>query len=185
MYKRFTYYRNIVSLIGIILLLIIFIAMRPYKIKMVEIPREIIKEVEKEIVIEIEKEPAYAYHITSKEREMLARLVYLEANTEGLECQKAVVSVVINRWQSGKWGETLQDVVYSPYQFTPSNLIYKTTPVETNYEAVDYVIKYGSILPSYCMYFRADYHFNWGDYKPHKQIGQVCFGYLEADKNEG
>ena len=27
--------------------------MRPYKIKMVEIPREIIKEVEKEIVIEI------------------------------------------------------------------------------------------------------------------------------------
>ena len=182
MYKRFTYYRNTISLIGIIVLLIIFIAIRPYKTQLVEIPKEIIKEVEKEIIVEVEKDPTYAYHVTSKEREMLARLVYLEANTEGLECQKAITSVVINRWLSGKWGNQLEDVVYSPYQFTPASLIYKTTPTEMNYEAVDYIIKHGSILPKYCMYFRSDYHFNWDGYLPYKQIGQVCFGYLEEDK---
>ena len=70
------------------------------------IQREI-NEVEVEKIVEVEKvvevEPQYTYHITSAEREMLARLVYREANVESIECQKAVVSVVINRLHSGDW----------------------------------------------------------------------------------
>ena len=95
--------------------------------------------IEKEVFVEIE--PTYVYSISSEEREMLARLVYLEANIESLECQKAVVSVVINRWQNGYWGDTLKDVVYAPNQFSPAYLIPNTTPTNTNYEAVDYVLK--------------------------------------------
>ena len=103
---------------------------------------------------------------------------------ESLECQMAITSVVINRWQDGRWGDTLEEVIYSPYQFTPANLLCKTTPTELNYMAVDLVLKNGSTLPPYCMYFRADYHFNWGGYKPYIQIDTTCFGYLEVDKNE-
>ena len=55
--------------------------------------------IEKEIPV-VQKE-SYVYNITSVEREMLARLVYLEANTESMDCQKAITSVVINRWQNG------------------------------------------------------------------------------------
>lgn len=140
---------------------------------------EIIKEVE--VLVEVETEPVYAYSITSEEREMLARLVYREANTESFECQKAVVSVVINRWNSGQWGNTLEDVVYAKSQFSPAGTLYRTTPNETNYRAVDEVIKTGVTLPTYILYFRADYHFNWTGYNAYTKIGDTCFGYLIKD----
>jgi hypothetical protein len=192
--NKIYYYRVITSLIGVIFLLGLFIFTNPPKtetieiIKEVEIPKEIITEVEKEVIVEVEKEviveiePTYAYSISSVEREMLARLVYLEANIESIESQMAVVSVVINRWQDGRWGNTIADVIYSPKQFTPAPLISQTTPTEINYAAVDAVLKDGCTLPSYIMYFRADYHFNWTGYKPHAKIDQTCFGYFEKDK---
>jgi spore germination cell wall hydrolase CwlJ-like protein len=177
-YSKMGYYRIITSLVGIILLLILFIAIRPPKIEI----KEVIKEIEKEIIIEVEKPSIYVYNVTSMEREMLARLVYLEANTESLECQMGIVSVVINRWQDGRWGDTLEEVIYSPYQFTPANLLYKTRPMELNYTAVDLVLQNGCTLPSYCMYFRTDHHFDWEGYKPYTQIDYTCFGYFEADR---
>lgn len=175
-YNKIGYYRVIASLVGIILLLIMFIIIIPPKVE--------IKEVEKETVVEVVKDSTYAYNITSTEREMLARLVYLEANTESLECQMAIVSVVINRWKDGMWGDTLEDVVYYPHQFTPANLINKTTPTELNYTAVDLVLQNGCTMPPYVMYFRADHHFKWEEYgyKPYTQIDSVCFGYFETDK---
>ena len=176
-YSKMGYYKVITGLAGIILLLILFIIIIPPKVEIKEV------EVEKEVIVEIVKEPTYAYNITSAEREMLARLVYREANIESLECQMAVVSVVINRWQDGRWGNTLEDVIYSPYQFTPANLLYKTTPTELNYTAVDLVLQNGCTLPQYCMYFRADHHFNWEGYKPYTQIDTTCFGYFVADKD--
>jgi hypothetical protein len=179
--QKQTHYCIIIKLISIIILLCIIIAIIPKEPETIEI----VKEVEKEVIIEIEKQPTYAYNITSTEREMLARLVYREANIENLECQMAVVSVVINRWQDGKWGSTLEEVIYSPYQFTPANLLYKTTPTELNYTAVDSVLQNGCTLPPYVMFFRANYHFDWDGYKPYTQIDCTCFGYLEVDKNEG
>lgn len=176
-YKNIGYYKVIASLVGIILLLVLFIIIIPPKVEIKEV------EVEKEVVVEIVKEPTYAYNITSAEREMLARLVYREANTESLECQMAVVSVVINRWQDGRWGDALEDVIYSPYQFTPANLLYKTTPTELNYTAVDLVLQHGCTLEPYVMYFRANHHFDWDGYKPYTQIDYTCFGYFVADKD--
>jgi spore germination cell wall hydrolase CwlJ-like protein len=163
----------------------IYIVVIPPQVEIKEV--EILKmiEVEKEIPIEVIKEPSYIYHVTSSEREMLARLVYREANTTSLECQMAVVSVVINRWQDGRWGHTLGEVVYSPGQFSPSDLLYKTTPNETNYSAVDAVLKNGSILPKYCMYFRSEYCFSdiWEGYVGYTQINAMYFGYFVADQN--
>lgn len=177
-YSKMGYYKVITSLVGVALLLILFIAIRPPRIEI----KEIIKEIEKEVIVEVEKQSAYVYSITSTEREMLARLIYREANTESLECQMAVASVVINRWQDGRWGDTLEEVIYSPYQFTPANLLYKTTPTELNYAAVDLVLQNGCTLEPYVMYFRADHHFNWDGYKPYTQVDYTCFGYFEADR---
>lgn len=181
-YEKQTYLKVIASLIGMIILLILFMDAQPPKIKTVEIIKEV--EVAKEKIVEVEKEPTYKYKISSVEREMLARLVYLEANTENLECQMAVASVVINRWLDGWWGKTIAGVIYAPYQFTPAGLIHKTTPTETNYAAVDHILKNGSILPKYCMYFRSEYCFSdvWERYTRYAQIGDIYFGYFMADK---
>lgn len=132
-------------------------------------------------IVLVEVEPQPVYNVTSVEREMLARLVFREANTESIECQQAVVSVVINRWLSGMWGDTLEEVIYSPQQFAPANLIYCTTPTEMNYEAVDYVLENGVTIPEYVMYFRLDYHFSWRGYCGYKKIDNTCFGYMKKD----
>lgn len=123
-------------------------------------------------------------NIDANDREMLARLVYLEAGGISLEAQKAVASVVFNRLNNGYWGDTLKSVVYAKHQFTPASQIPYTTPSEKSYEAVDYVLKYGATLPSYILYFRADYGFSrtWEGYKEYKQIDNVFFGYFEKDK---
>lgn len=193
-------YKIIYTLMGVIILLILILITKPPKIKTetvevikekiveVEVEKEVVVEIEKEVIVEVEKEivievePTYAYNITSVEREMLARLVYLEANTESLECQIAIISVIINRWQSGIWGDSIEDVVYAEHQFSPAKNIKITTPTAQNYEAVDYVLRYGCTLPQYVMYFRANYHHGWGEYQPYKTIDRVCFGYFERDR---
>jgi hypothetical protein len=158
-------------------------------IKEVPVEVEVIveKEVEKEVIVEVEVKPKYTYSFTSVERELLARIVYREANIESLECQKAIASVVINRLHSGYWGDTLSEVIYykdknGNYQFSPAYLLSETTPTETNYKAVDEVLKHGVTLPSYVMYFRANYHFKYDGYKPYKSIDNTYFGYHEWDK---
>lgn len=135
-----------------------------------------------ETSIRVGREQTNAYEITSVEREMLARLVYREANTESIECQRAIVSVVFNRLASGYWGDTLEEVVYAENQFAPANLLYCTTPTEANYEAVDYVLENGVTIDRYVLYFRANYHFEWNGYKPYIGIDHTYFGYMKRDK---
>ena len=183
-YDKQTYLKIITSLIGAIILLILFMDAKPPKIETIEAIKEV--EVVKEKIVEVEKEPTYKYNISSVDREMLARLVYLEANTESLECQMAVASVVINRWQDGRWGNTIASVIYSPYQFSPAGLIHKTTPTETNYVAVDHILKSGSILPKYCLFFRSGHCFSdiWEGYARYAKIDGVYFGYFIKDKEQ-
>lgn len=189
-------YNTIITLCCVValeLMIIICMATSPAEVKEVEVTKEIevpvivevTKEIEvtKEVEVPAEVEPTYAYEVTSEEREMLARLVFLEANTESLECQKAIVSTIINRWQYGHWGDTIADVVYAQDQFTPSNQIWKTTPGETNYEAVDAVLKYGVTIPEYVMYFRLDWGFSnvWDGYIEYAKLDNTCFGYFTRD----
>lgn len=171
---------------GIILILLFYISYLKEnpEIKEVVVEREVITEVEKEIISEvyIEVEPEYYYNITSEEREMIARILYCEGNTCNLECQKMIVSVIFNRYEASNRQTSIKNIIYAKNQFTPVNKLNNTTPTEENYKAVDYIIKNGSILPSYVKYFRADYHFNWSGYIGYTSEDNVYFGYLEKDK---
>ena len=133
----------------------------------------------------IEPEPAVYYSVTAEERELLAKLVYCEANTESVECQKAIVSVVFNQLESGKWGDTLEEVIYYGNNYSPVvfGLLDTAEPTATNYEAVDSVLENGPTLPTYVRYFRADYHHKWKGYKGYKTIDNVYFGYFEDWEN--
>lgn len=110
------------------------------------------------------EEKKLAYNLTTEERELLAKLLYHEARGESIDCQKAVVSVILNRVESGIWGDTLEEVVYSKNQFEPvaRGLLPNTKPLEKQYEAIDYVIANGATVPSNVLYFRADHYFDWG-----------------------
>ena len=51
------------------------------------------------------------------DRDMLIRIAIAEAGNQGVKGQALVMRVVINRWQSGRYGETLHEVIYAPNQF--------------------------------------------------------------------
>lgn len=153
---------------------------------LVEEPETTIEPTEPEEVIT----PMY-YTITEEERELLARLCFLESSICSSECQRAVVSVVFNRLESGKWKIdmnndgiiSLYDIIYYPNAFSPADKIDSTTADEASYEAVDYVIQNGPTVPTYVRYFRTKYHFNWDGYKGYCVMDNVYFGYMEAWQN--
>lgn len=122
-----------------------------------------------------------AFIVTDEERYLLAALVFCEANTESIECQRAVVSVVFNRLACGKWGHTLEEVIFYTNAFTPASngKIFKVEPNNVNFDAVDYVLKNGPTMPTYVRYFRTDHHFNWKGYVGYTVIDSTYFGYFK------
>lgn len=131
------------------------------------------------------KEKKAYYQVSEDERELLARLVHCEASICGNECKYDVISVVFNRLEAGKWGDTLEEVIYYKNAFTPatSGKLERTTPTKADYAAVDYVLENGPTLPTYVRYFRADYDFNWEGYQNYKVVDNVYFGYFEDWQN--
>ena len=144
-------------------------------------------EVVEEVVEVIEEEKfEKAYEICDTDRELIIKLVYLEARGEPYEGKKAVASIVFNRLNSGYWGDTIHDVIYAKGQFTPASRIKDTYITDNNtwnecISAVDEVITNGSNLPEYVLYFRADYYFSWAI--NYTKIGTHCFSYLKKDYN--
>lgn len=122
--------------------------------------------------------PIY-YNISQEERDMLAKLVYLEAGVCGSQCQRAVVSVVFNRLEAGYWGDTLEEVIYYKNAFSPAYLIESCErPPQEVYDAVDYVLQHGPTIPSEVRYFRADKDFTWEGYAHYATYENVYFGYF-------
>ena len=144
-----------------------------------EVEIEIEPIVEPELESEPKSEPIYVFNISSEEREMLAQLLYLEAGSCNWDTQAAVCSVIFNRLISGHWGSTLYEVVYAQNQFEPAYLIGTITPQSTQYEIIDYICQYGTTLPYYVLYFRADYYHNFGI--PYTNYENVYFSYSERD----
>ncbi len=65
-------------------------------------------------------ETTYRSAITLSEEDinLLATIVTLESGGESYDGQLAVANVIINRLNSGHWGNTVADVVYAPNQFS-------------------------------------------------------------------
>ena len=60
------------------------------------------------------------YAASLAELDLLAALIYCEANIEPYEAKVAVGAVVMNRLKKGTYGSTLVDVIYMPEHFTPA-----------------------------------------------------------------
>lgn len=134
-----------------------------------------------------------SYLLTDENLVLLAKTIFLEAGIESYECKEAVASVIINRLNTGRWGETLHDVIYAPSQFAVAKNIEKTVPYscpeapyyekskefisrwDDCFAAAEYVLVHGSTLPANVLYFRANYYFDWAT--PYTQIDHTYFSY--------
>lgn len=76
--------------------------------------------------------------LTDEEIDLLAKIVWLEANGEPVEGQEAVVEVVLNRMASDLYPDTLYDVLSqnNPVQFVSWKRRDKAHPTETEYQSI-------------------------------------------------
>jgi spore germination cell wall hydrolase CwlJ-like protein len=79
--------------------------------------------------------------VSSKDREILARLVYLEARNQPEAGQRGIVEVVLNRVLDKRFPNTVHDVVYQKNQFSTAPYINRTTPTQKQYRVVDMVLR--------------------------------------------
>ena len=68
--------------------------------------------------------------------EMLAKLVYAEADGEPFEGQQAVAEVILNRVAASNFPSTVSGVIKAPDQFRAASQLYRAKPTHVQYEAV-------------------------------------------------
>lgn len=114
-------------------------------------------------------------HLNQEDRQLLARVVWVEARGESFEGQQAVAEVVLNRMASGKFSDSLRGVIYAEGQFRSVDFLDEAEPYQTQYEAIDRALNGPYVLPE-DVYFFATYPTNdkmWG------KIGGHIFCYGE------
>ena len=119
-------------------------------------------------------EPRYPdIQLTYEERQLLARVIWAEAQGECEEGQQAVAEVVLNRMASPDFGNTLRGVIYGEGQFRSVPYLEDAEPHQAQYEAIEAAIYGPYVLPEGVVHF-ATYPTNnnvWG------QIGGHTFCY--------
>lgn len=105
---------------------------------------------------EPQEEPESRYApISADERELIARVVYLEARGEPAEGQQAVAEAILNRVAAENFPDRIADVIHqeNPQQFTTAPYIDKAEPGAEQYAAVDAALYGEPVLPLDVVYF--------------------------------
>lgn len=83
--------------------------------------KEIAKSLEEAKKFKPSKTNRAALKATDEEIFLIATVVAMEALGESYEGKLAVANVIVNRVLSGKWGDSISDVIYAPGQFSGAN----------------------------------------------------------------
>lgn len=122
---------------------------------------------------EVYVEPRYVgVTLTMDERELLARMVWVEARGEPFEGQQAVAEVVLNRLVASNFQDSIESIIMAQGQFNSARFLDEAEPIQTQYEAVEHALKGPYVLPINTVYFGQTPSSNgsvWG------WIGGHCF----------
>lgn len=119
------------------------------------------------IYIDEKEEVACRYpdvELTLEEENLLARVVWVEAQGECFEGQQAVAEVVLNRLVSEGFQNTVNGVIYAENQFRSVPFLEDAEPTSIQYEAIERALEGPYVLPIDVYYF-ATYRTNenvWG-----------------------
>ena len=155
------------------------------------------EQIEEQTIIkqEVVEQEINVFYITEQERDLLARLVFLEGGAESYECKKAIISVVFNQLMDGRWGDNIKSIIYYRGLYSTAKSIKRTIPyriVKNGYKeawddcfrAVDEVVKYGSTIPQYVKYFSAGGYHKWKGYVGYIRLDKTYFGYISWECND-
>lgn len=125
------------------------------EVRVIFLPAEEFLQIEEPEVMKAEQPAGRYAPITEEERELIARIVYLEARGEPAEGQLAVAEVILNRVAAENFPDSVADVIFqeNPQQFTTAPLIDEAAPGEAQYAAVDAATSGEAVLPMDVVYF--------------------------------
>lgn len=119
----------------------------------------------------IQKQRAYS----REEKLLIARVVYAESRGELFEGQVAVASVVLNRYESGLYGNSIRSIVFAQDQFAITDK-HNNSALRAVEEAMDRRGDY----PYNMYYFQVSKSRTWRNFVYFKRIGNHSF-YLSAE----
>lgn len=116
-------------------------------------------EMPEEPFIYVEEKPAKKdsrypeIELTADERNLLARVVWVESRGESFEGQQAVAEVVFNRMMSENFADTLEGVIFGEGQFRSVPFLADAEPYQTQYDAIESALYGPNVLPTDVYYF--------------------------------
>lgn len=111
--------------------------------------------------------------LTAEEKDLMARLICMEAASEPFEGQQAVAEVILNRLASGRFQSSVYHIIHAQGQFPSVPYLYKAKPDYTQFKAIEQALNGPYVLPEDVVFY-ARFRMNdnyWG------QIGNHYFCY--------
>lgn len=111
--------------------------------------------------------------LTQEEKDMMAKLICMEAESEPFEGQQAIAEVILNRLVSGNFQSSIKSIINAEGQFKSADRLYLAEPTHIQYEAIERALNGPYVLPVDVVFF-ATYQVNdnvWG------KIGNHTFCY--------
>ena len=124
---------------------------------------------DEDILDDVELEIPQKPYFSEKDIAILERVTMSEASTQDFEVQVAVAQTVINRLHMGKFGSSIEEIVYSPRQYSTAD---NGDPTDRVIRAVQEAIN-NMPYPSDMVYFRENYYHKWA--KNYKKLGVLYF----------
>lgn len=113
--------------------------------------------------------------VSSADRDLMAKILYLEANNQSTEGQQAVVEVILNRVVNSRFPNSVQEVIYQQGQFTSVKSLGRAQPSARTYEIVDQVLAGEThVVPTDVVYFSR----GKTNSRPYQKIGDHWFCYI-------
>lgn len=121
---------------------------------------------------------AYAYNFTEAQKDLMARVLWVEAGSNSRKLQTYCASVMVNQLDDGHYGDTIEKVLTYCNNYSGYKYLYRADgkDISACREVVEEICKNGSALPSYVLFFASGGH-NWGDLQTYEIIEGVHFEY--------
>jgi len=100
------------------------------------------------------EEPRYpGVELGEVELELMAKVIYMEAQSEPFEGQQAIAEVILNRLVSENFPDNIRSVVYAKDQFRGATQLYRAKPTHIQYEAVRRALEGPYVLDEGVVFF--------------------------------
>lgn len=91
--------------------------------------------------------------LTADEEYLIASIVWLESRGESFEGQQAVAEIILNRYASGKFADSITDIIMADGQFRTTKFLDDAKPGELQYKALEKALYGPNVLPETVYFF--------------------------------